>query len=641
MAEDNSLIDWQEQLCRLVMAEWDKSYDYSSDLDDMYEDLYLMLRGERPNKRYDWQSDVSLSKVFQIVWTAIPYLTQKIFGADPVIGISSFDKKGAWERETILNFWYTMQPGNVNHSPYFLVVVGWLLRATLNGMGIIKKTWHQELKRTTVEQQVAVPMQIDEMGNETEVEPHMVKRTVSVPREDWPHNEVMPTKDVRGDWELQPGDSIRKGRFITHRSIVDLGSLYDSGLYFNLDKLNPSKSVSGSKLNQDHSDLKGEDDQENPPDSDFYTDVEIYERQGILRVYKKKDADGYNVPCFNKEESYDSDEIVTLEMVTTLARQSGGEGGDVLIRHEVNPYGEKGYVDIQLYLDPERWQATGMVEPVKDLIDAQTDNMNAMFDEIWQNLMPPVIVDKHALWDWDTMVYAPQQRWLVAGDPNSAITFRPPAQIAGDAWTKHSLLDTEINLTSAVTPPMQGAGKEKAATTNILNAQMSAGKLDFVLKMIEVTGLVPSAQMDIRFAKKFAHPLTFQRILGRSFQFGEWEEIYKYTPAASSVKLELQKEREVQEDMQLMQVVGSVPNPNTAKVLNILMRNILRNRGMPEEEKLFAEEYFEPKTDAGQLERINQQIEPGSPSNQNGAAMSLIERNVRRSTYQPRGLPQT
>jgi len=54
------------------------------------------------------------------------------------------------------------------------------------------------------------------------------------------------------------------------------------------------------------------------------------------------------------------------------------------------------------------------------------------------------------------------------------------------------VIDNEINLTSSVTPPMQGVGKEKTATTNVLNAQMSAGKMDFILKMVEVTGLIPS-----------------------------------------------------------------------------------------------------------------------------------------------------
>ena len=73
---------------------------------------------------------------------------------------------------------------------------------------------------------------------------------------------------------------------------------------------------------------------------------------------------------------------------------------------------------------------------------------------------------------------------------------------------------------------------------------MSAGKLDFLVKMIEATGLIPSAQMDIRFAKKFAHPLTFQLILGEPFQYTDLE-LYRFIPAASHVKVEYQKEIEM------------------------------------------------------------------------------------------------
>lgn len=630
-------VDWEGPLASLVMDEWDKAESFNSDLDDMYEDLYLMLRGERPDRQYDWQSNIVINKVFQIVWTAIPYLIQKMFGADPMMGIISYDKSGAWQREQILQFWATMQPGNPNHTPYVEVMVMWTLRGLLNGLAILKKSWHQKLKRKTVTQQIAVPMKVGSQGEDLEVEPQNISKTVSIPIEDWPHNEVVSVKDIKCDWMLKPGESIRKGRFITHRSTQDLDFLYESGLYHNLDQLDPNI-ASTSDGSEDHSTLTGKDDQETPPTSDVYADIEIYERQGILHVYKKKEG-GFFVPCFDKEDAYDNKEVVVKQMVTTIARRQG-EKGNVVIRHEVNPYEEKGYIDMQIYLDPERWQSMGMVEPVKDLTTALNDNMNASFDEIWQNLMPPVIIDNTRLWDYDTMVYAPQQRWVQSGDPRSSVYFKDPSNITGDAWQKHALLNAEIDLTSSVTPSMQGVGKEKTATTNILNAQMSTGKMDFILKMIEVTALIPSAQMDVRFAKKFAHPMTFQRILGQPFQYSEWEEIYNYVPAASSVKLEQQKQQEIQEDMQIMQVLGSVPNPNTAKVMNIFLANILRNRGMPKEAQLYDEDYFEPKTEGGQMERINQQLGTGTPSNDTGIPMSPTEQGVRRSTYAPEGLLQ-
>jgi len=619
--------DWQKALADTVMTEWDRGRQYVDDLDDLYETLYMMLRGERPEKNYDWQSNIVINKVFQVVWTAIPYLTQKIFGANPIIGVKSFDKKGGSQREAILEFWNTMQPAtDSKQMSYYIVCVMWILKALLNGVGVLKKTYHQKLKTESQKITIDIPMEIDEQGNIIKSE--KFKRTLkkTFPVEDWPMNIIVNNKDIVFDWLLQPGQSIRAGRFITHRTMTDLDELHSSKInYFNLDKLDPTVNQTDSQLRQDHSTLTGMDQQDTVPDSDVYAETEVYERQGKFPVYKTK-RNGQWIPCLDKEDLY-GDEVVMKEMVAVVAKHDN----NILIRFDENKYGEKTYIDMHIYFDAERWQSMGMVEPIKDIQTAMSDNINSVFDEIDQNLMPPVVVNKFALWDWDTMQYAPHQRWLVGGNPKDSIYFKEPSNITRDAWQRHALFDNEIQLTT-ITNSMAGAGKEKTATTNVLNAQMSAGKLDFLVKMIEQTGLIPSAQMDIRFAKKFVHPLTFQMILGEPFQFSEWEEIYKYIPAAASVKLDTQKEVEIQQDIQLIQILSTVQNPNTPKILNVLWGNILRNRDMPKEAALFDEDYFEPGSDAGNLQILNR-MSGTTPSNQHGVEMSGQEKSVRESTY--------
>ena len=675
IAEDELEMDASDEvLARLIMCEWDKATEFVSDLNDLYDDIYDMLRGERPQRDYDWQSNVVINKVFQVVWTAIPYLTQKIFGATPIIGIQSFEPKGAWQRSALLQFWYTMQ--HPKCQPFMITTTIWILRALLNGVGILKKTWNQKLETKTFEETIDVPVQPAPEADPAEgmlpEAPQMTpgappqgapmpgpnapqppsgglggapqamqtekvtrKKRVSVPVEDWPRNEIINNKDVRVDWSLQPGQSIREGRFVIHRTVQDMDSLEASGLYENLDDI----LVGASDSEEDHSRTRAKDGQESPPEQEFYEDVEIYERQGLLPVSKAKNGE------FKWKYDPNGDQ---KEMVVALAKGKEGKK-HTIIRFEPNPYGEKGYVDMQIYPDPERWQSMGMIEPFKDIQTALNDNINAMFDEIWQNLMPPVIVDKTALWDWSTMIYAPQQRWLVSGNPAQAAMWKPPTQITNDSWRKHLLLDSEIQLTSAITPPMQGAGREKAATTNIINAQMSAGKLDFVLRMIEATALVPNAQMDIRFAQKFAHPLTFLKILGEPFKFIPWEEIYRYVPAAASVKMEHQKESQTREDIQLIQIFSAINNPNTPKILNILWGNILRNRDMPQQAAMFDEDYFEPGSEEGRLGQLMDKVggkgpaRPplggAPPSNQNNVPMTGSEQGVRAGTNPSRGVP--
>ncbi len=630
--KDKRIIDWQTELVNIGDAEWKKGQQYVDDLNELYDDLYQMLRGQRPDKNYDWQSNVVINKVFQVVWTTVPYILQKIFGATPIIGVKSFDKKGAWQRREILEYWRTMQSGiSKEHMPYFLVWTSAVLRAALNGTSFIKKGWWQVLKRYKKEMKTEVPVAMGQEGTVTE--PHNSTYSWTEPVEDWPTNQVINNRDLVVDWLLQPGQSIRQGRFVIHRINTDLNALQSSRInYINLDKLDEEENTVDSEGRQDHSQSTGLDNMENPPSSDIYTDIEIKERQGLFPVYRTK-KDGYWMPCFDKEEIYSSDDVVFKEMIMTWVPSQ-----KVLIRFEPNKYEEKTYIDLHLYLDTERWQSTGQVEPIKDLQTAISDNINATFDEIWQNLMQPVVVNKFALWDWDTMEYAPRQRWLVGGNPNEAIMFRPSTDVTKDAWQKHMLLENIVDLTTSVTPPIQGMGQEKAATTNIMNAQMSAGKLDFLIKMIEITGLIPDAQMDVRFAKKFAHPKTFEKILGEPFQYGDYsEEIYKFVPAASSVKLEHQKRIETQEDIQLLQIMSQINNPNTPKILNAILANILRNRDRPAEANLLDEKYFEPQSEAGNMEMLRRQLEGMPASNEKGIPMGGTEKGVRQLSYNQPG----
>lgn len=629
------LAEWEVNLAKHVMDEWDKGKQFVTNLDQLYDDLYDMIRGERPDKNYDWESNVVINKVFQVIWTAIPYLTAKIFGANPIIGVQSFDKKGAWQREKILDFWYNLQvPPDKNHTPFFLVITMLLLRALLNGVGIVKKSWHQKTKKVSKPVPMRIPKRINEAG-EVEFEEKEKKFTTTIPLEDWPHNLVCNNKDIVVDWMLQPGQSIRQGRFIIHRCISDLDTLYNGDVkYRNLEFLNRYSDPSTLDYIQDHSEATGRDGLDYPPESDIYADVEVYERQGTFLVYKTKE-DGRWIPCLDKSD-IGEDSVVTKQMIVTVAKT--GSQTPILIRFDENPADQMTYIDLHIYFDEERWQSMGLVEPFKDISTAMNDNINAMFDEINKNLHPPVVVNKFALWDWDTMVYAPNQRWLVGGNPSEAFLPMQATRITTDAWNRHSLFDAEIQLTSSITPAISGASKDKTATSATLNAQYSMGKLDFLVKMIEQTALIPSAQMDIMLAKKFAHPLTFQTIIGSPFVIGDWEDVYRYQPCASAVKLEAQKEVEIQQDLQMMQIFASINNPNTAKILNALWANILRNRNMPKEAAMFDEDYFAPENPEGQMQMMRKRMAGNTPSNQNGLPMGQEQAGVREATFTPGGM---
>ena len=595
---------WESKVCTQVLSEWEKGQTYASSLNDMYEDLYLMMRGKRPKKNYDWQSDITLRKAFQIVWKMISYVSQKIYGSYPIVGVSGFDKKGCWQRETLLETW-------MEEDRYFLVIVQGLLRLGLNGTVIGKKNWKQKLATLQGEN----------------------GQSQSFPMEDRPEDLILNNKDVVCDWLLRPGQSITQGRFVIHREVVDMMTLYNSKIkYINLEDINTGQTAGRTEEAEDHSRVRGEDGQDQIPESDMYAEVEKFERQGLWPV--KVGKNGEIIPIFDQEEIYKPGTQWKQMLVCVADKQN-----PVLIRWEENPYGEMNYWDGHLYIDAERWQSQGVVEPAKDVMIAQDDNINAMFDEIWRNLFPPAIVNKFAQVEWDTIKYAPSQIWEAAGNPNDNFLITRGTEITRDAWQKHALLEGELQLLTPVTHSVAGAGKENTATLGALNATFSASQLDFITKMVEITWLIPSSKMTLRFAQKFAHPLTFLALLGEPFKFDQYLDEYKFRPCASSVKLPEQREAEIQQDLQILQIVSSIPNPNQAKVVNYFIRNILRNRNRPEMVPLFDEKYFEPQTPAGQMQRmLGMGVEQGTASNEEGIPMSPQERATRGRTFTPRGI---
>ena len=42
--------NWETELVALIDEEWEKGSTYCSDLNELYDDVYAMLRGERPSK---------------------------------------------------------------------------------------------------------------------------------------------------------------------------------------------------------------------------------------------------------------------------------------------------------------------------------------------------------------------------------------------------------------------------------------------------------------------------------------------------------------------------------------------------------------------------------------------------------------
>ena len=69
-----------------------------------------------------------------------------------------------------------------------------------------------------------------------------------------------------------------------------------------------------------------------------------------------------------------------------------------------------------------------------------------------------------------------------------------------------------------------------------------------------------------------------------------------------------------------------------------LWGNILRNRNMPKEAALFDENYFEPGSEAGQIEMMRRRVSGNAPSNQNGVPMGQDQAGVREKTFEPRGM---
>jgi hypothetical protein len=92
--------------------------------------------------------------------------------------------------------------------------------------------------------------------------------------------------------------------------------------------------------------------------------------------------------------------------------------------------------------------------------------------------------------------------------------------------------------------------------------------------------------------------------------------------------MEHQKEAETAQDIQLLQILTQIQNPKVPMLQNKILANVFRNRGWEELNEMLDEKYYEPTSDAGNMQMLDRMM-GSSPSNEQRLEMSAPEKSVR------------
>jgi hypothetical protein len=131
---------------------------------------------------------------------------------------------------------------------------------------------------------------------------------------------------------------------------------------------------------------------------------------------------------------------------------------------------------------------------------------------------------------------------------------------------------------------------------------------------------------------QFCHPKTAYELMGDDAPDFDPNQDYNYTPVSSNIETEYNKYNKLKMIDQFVGRVVNVPNPNTPKLLNYLLKMAfeLFDKEFPDYKEHLLDETVPPPME-GQQATSNQPKNIGQPpvSNQNMQPMGLLEQSVR------------
>ena len=605
-----------------------------------------MLECKRSSKDYDWMSDVFIPEMPAVILSeasdwANQYFQTRDFVEVKLEGTEPGNKEKCVAAKKLLN--ETLNRRGLYH---FSKYIRSRSINALFGQVYAVCWWTQRTQPQVVGQQdVVVPLDVDIYGNEMIDTQNQIPATRVEQQPVWGEKiladyfdyEVIDPRNVftlnTYDYSLQtkPWVILRAER--TYEELVAEAGDYG---YFNLDLVKNLKEPSETDTSRE---TYNKDDYKQKPPKSPTKPFDIITRFGQMWVVQAERglAPGYDTSG-NK-----LDEARLVECVTTFVI-SGSSRVLIGLREQPNRDGKgnpfRPIIRGWCYVHPTKDSGLSDGRNMQELQKALNDTFNMAADRTKLATLPTLKGRKYALEDNTTIRFEPEHVMELENPETDLIEFKISDDVGG-ALNQMAMLKDAMYEVTARFPTTMGALPTEASTTATAVAgaeTRTSGRTNYKSLTFEYTFLLDFYWMILQLTAQHAKPQTLYQLMGEDWVNFDPDADYKYSPLSANIEVEQNKYRKLSLIDQMMGRVANIPNPNTPKVLNYLLKMAFELFG--NEFPDYQEYMFDQSPQAAQQQMMaqgGQQMLPEAnlapTSNQSGLPQGNLEQYTREGTY--------
>ena len=611
-----------------------------------FESMLDIIDCKRSEGEYSWHSDAFFPSYPAIFHTQAALdaaqVAQTRDYSDVFLQDGSIEaKKKASAAKELIN-----RTLNQKHLHYFQKLIRAQEIRRINPTGVVWRLWWERKDEPVVTGFKSKPVEddYDVYGNA------IVDKSIQVPRmknvmEPIIENEPLIDRfncdvvDPRNVWYSDEYTySLQDKRFVYIRfekTLDELQEEADGYGYFNLDllgKVDPPKETDTSA----ESFNKEEGRQKDSGESRGLA-FDIIERygKGCVVVTERDNVTGMPLKA---EPGYDEfgkkkKDAELQEICIAWAKHGAGW---TLIRHHLtayvdtrgNPY--RPLVRGLCYVHPTRDGGQGDGPIAREAQVAINDILNMSNDRVRLATFPVVKVNAYDAEESETVYEFKPGHRMELSDVKNAEEFKISSDISG-ALSQLGVFTNLLHQGIGIYPPQMGdaPGGDITATATASAGAHANTRSAYQSLTAEHTMLTEIYNMVLQMTGKFAHPKTGVKLMGDKVYDFDPNADYFYKPVTSAIEPESSKFQRRKDLTTIFGYVAQVPNPNTPKLLNLLLRKFLESMGDEYEE--FAGQLLDPNapmqppTSGG----IAGGTQPEPMSNQAGLPMSAMEQMAR------------
>jgi hypothetical protein len=584
----------EENIASIVVDNEFRTAESNMDtLNSEYETYVDLFESERPEKDYDWQSDVSLPEFASQMLTMSAIDANQYFSTRDFVDVYLQDESETAKRRADAAKELVNRTLNQKHLHWYQKYIRSKLISYLNSNAIIECWWEQTFKEGVKKELQAVQLDVDIMGNPItdpenqipELEIYEREIPVNVLATDRFNCDVIDPRNVfmdnRFTYDLQDKD------FVTIRSEKTLHGLkMDAfrGGYFNLEAL--EEALTNELETETARETYNKKEPQQRPSKTPMQPITVLKRYGkFWSIVTKRDAEGQPLEI-KPGTDVDGEPMEKAELIETIITFALAGTSKILIGFNATPYIDsegnpyRPLVRGLCYIHPVDDHGAGDGKNARELQMAMDDTFNLNNDRVRLATMPTFKGRKDALADNDSIYWEPNHL-IQTENPDDIVEMKIDDNTTG-ALNTLSMLKSALQQVTALTPSAQGQLSSFASTSATATATAEVRtdmRTNYKSTTFENTALVSLYWMIMQMTHRFAYDETGFKLMGdKLFDFSPNEDYY-YKPVTSTIESEQSKNVKIQRYTAILQTIAGLQHPDAVTLINDALSRIYKLMG--------------------------------------------------------------